>query len=117
MFGRSIRNPLIGYNNPDFVYTAKPGQAPVLCQYLVQNSPRTVYVDCDGVTRLEHVDQLKEKLENTTNGIATHTDDICESDEEDENESKGPNGSRTDKILKRFFPIVAPAKHRRPGKE
>ena len=57
---RQLRHPLISFNSKTFVYTPKTGQRHQKCELLVQNSLRTVYVQCDeGVVRLAHIDQLK----------------------------------------------------------
>ena len=61
MFGRDIRHPLIQFSNHELIYTSKPGEPAETCELVVQNSPRTVYVTCNGTTRLAHLDQLREK--------------------------------------------------------
>lgn len=60
MFSRNIRHPLISFQSSDLMYTPKPGQKPEPCKLIVQNSPRTIYVDCNGTARLAHIDQLRE---------------------------------------------------------
>ncbi len=92
--GREIRNPLVALNTDTFIYTPKPGEIPMKCKFLVQNSDRTAYVDCDGITRLAHIDQLKEiheerkEIENEDN---KHDEEFIEDEESipDEQQNNG----------------------------
>ena len=61
MFNREIRHPLIVFGTSEMNYTPKPGGRSEPCKFIVQNSASTAYVDCNGIARLAHVDQLKEK--------------------------------------------------------
>ena len=74
IFGRQIRHPLIGLQSLELWYIAKPGTKPEPCTFVVQNSERTVYIECNGVARLAHIDQLRDR--------------ICKTDEKKQNISE-----------------------------
>ena len=57
MLGRHIRHPLISFHNPELWYAAQPGTKPVRSTFIVQKYDRTV--DCNGIPRLAHLDQVK----------------------------------------------------------
>jgi len=59
VFGREIRSPLINFNGNSYVYHKNDSSEAENCEILVQNSQRTVYVDCGGNIRLAHFDQLR----------------------------------------------------------
>lgn len=64
MFGRAIRHPLMAVSSSDMMFTRTPGSEPESVTMLVQNSPRTIFVESksSGTVRLAHVDQLKEVI-------------------------------------------------------
>ena len=71
MLGRELRTPLISFHTPNLIYTQKPGCVPERCLFLVQQSPKTCYVDCNGTVRLAHVDQLRQSDEEPEEEAAT----------------------------------------------
>jgi hypothetical protein len=102
MFGRVLRHPLISFQTNNLKYTARPGTHSEPCRYIVQNSPHTVYVDCDGTTRLAHVDQLREAM--------------AENNEDDPDATLPCDLDETVPAIENNADLVRPARQlRRPG--
>ena len=74
--GREMRNPLFVFDCHQMWYTSKPGRPSERCEFLVQNSERTAYVDCKGTVRLAHIDQLKE----ATGSNEREQEEVCNND-------------------------------------